>query len=712
MVTLKKKWGLILLGLVFPGLLALAPVEDNPPCDPAQACFDVTLSPLDVVGDFYIDGVLTVAGARTARLVGAPDTPHTIEARNIQEPGVVGLNDLFAHPDQSVIQQTKPGWIWRVSFYSPRTYLKGMLTYSCAPRAFRTLQTPACRPTIDGVSMPDISAGANAVYNLTPGPHALHTDLIGEAAPNWAFTARDDTVTVTAGRTVQFSASFPLKGQLSIKLLPEGVLADIYVNGALVVAQSASVDLFVTPVLVNTIEMRNVVDPAANGNYKYSDVSKTAATFEGGVRVVYLRPTKVWLTGQLRLYCWLANKAATDDARCSVTADGTQLGMVEQGTWATFMLAPGAHAMTVAVSGASAGRWGGPLSFSQKIIAGGVVNYTARLNLIPAAPPPSAPPPSAPPPITGGGGTSGGFELGGQVANFSAPDKMKHAGMIWVKRQVRWHPGDTASTDLIADAHNQGFKILLSVLGEPGSIAGGANYDDYARFVGELARGGADAIEVWNEMNLDREWPMGEIDPAKYTDLLRRAYTKIKANNPNTMVISGAPSPTGAEGAFGPSRVWNDDRYMRGMAAAGAAKYMDCIGVHYNEGIISPTRSSGDPRDPYYTRYYGSMVSVYYNAFGGARKICFTELGYLTGEGYGSLPGAFGWAGNTTVAQQAQWIAEAASLARSGGQVRLLIVFNVDFTVWGDDPQAGFAIIRPGGACPACDSLRNVTGGR
>jgi len=315
---------------------------------------------------------------------------------------------------------------------------------------------------------------------------------------------------------------------------------------------------------------------------------------------------------------------------------------------------------------------------------------------------------TTPPPA----GNSGGFELGGQVANFSAPDKMKHAGMTWVKRQVRWHPGDTASTGSITDAHNQGFKILLSVLGEPASIAGGANYDDYARFVGELARGGADAIEVWNEMNLDREWPMGEIDPAKYTDLLRRAYTKIKANNPNTMVISGAPSPTGAEGAFGLSRVWNDDRYMRGMAAAGAAKYMDCIGVHYNEGIISPTRSSGDPRDPYYTRYYGSMVSVYYNAFGGARKICFTELGYLTGEGYGTLPGAFGWAGNTTVAQQAQWIGEAASLARSGGQVRLLIVFNVDFTVWGDDPQAGFAIIRPGGVCPACDSLRNVTGGR
>jgi hypothetical protein len=42
----------------------------------------------------------------------------------------------------------------------------------------------------------------------------------------------------------------------------------------------------------------------------------------------------------------------------------------------------------------------------------------------------------------------------------------------------------------------------------------------------------------------------------------------------------------------------------------------------------------------------------------------------------------------------------------------MMIVFNVDFTLYGDDPQAGYAIIRPGGSCPACETLRAVTGGR
>jgi LysM repeat protein len=322
-------------------------------------------------------------------------------------------------------------------------------------------------------------------------------------------------------------------------------------------------------------------------------------------------------------------------------------------------------------------------------------------------PPPN--PTSAPPPPPASGGS---WELGGQVSGFSAPDKMKTAGMVWVKRQLRWSPGATADAGLINDAHNKGFKILLSVLGNPGDISGGANFDNYASYVGQLAGLGADAIEIWNEMNLDREWPAGQINPATYTDLLRRSYTQIKAKNGNTLVIMGALSPTGAEGAFGLDHVWNDSRYLNGLAAAGAASYADCIGVHYNEGIISPTQNSGDPRDDYYTRYYQQMVSTYYNAFGGARQLCFTELGYLTPEGYPPLPGAFGWAGNTTVAEQAQWLGQAATLSRNSGQVRMMIIFNVDFTLYGADPQAGYAIIRPGGVCPACDTLHGITGGR
>ena len=47
-------------------------------------------------------------------------------------------------------------------------------------------------------------------------------------------------------------------------------------------------------------------------------------------------------------------------------------------------------------------------------------------------------------------------------------------------------------------------------------------------------------------------------------------------------------------------------------------------------------------------------------------------------------------------------------MARSSGNVRLFIVWNVDFTQYGDDPMGGYAIIRPDNTCPACNTLRAV----
>jgi hypothetical protein len=225
--------------------------------------------------------------------------------------------------------------------------------------------------------------------------------------------------------------------------------------------------------------------------------------------------------------------------------------------------------------------------------------------------------------------------------------------------------------------------------------------------VGGVAALGADAIEIWNEQNLDREWPVGQIDPASYVgNMLAPAYNKIKAANPGTLVISGAPAPTGFHNG---TNVWSDDVYIAGMRDAGAANYMDCLGVHYNAGATSPDAVSGHPADPgagHYSWYFPLTFNLYANTFPNT-KLCFTELGYVSPEGYGGLPGGFWWGSETSAAEQAAWLARAVEIAQGTGRVRMVIVFNVDFTVYGDDPQAGYAMIRPGG-CPACDSLHNV----
>lgn len=306
--------------------------------------------------------------------------------------------------------------------------------------------------------------------------------------------------------------------------------------------------------------------------------------------------------------------------------------------------------------------------------------------------------------------------VGGQLESFdeNAASLMQQAGMTWIKWQIPFTVGDASLVDVARDrinwTHEHGFLVFLSIKGSKDELAaqGIAAYAPlYAQFVGQVAALQPDSIQVWNEMNLDREWPQGQIDPRSYVELLRQAHDAIKAVDPTIKVITGAPSPTGAEGAFGLDRVWNDDRYYLGLANAGAAQYADCLGIHYNEGIIPPTQTSGDPRGEYPTYYFQSMMQRALNPFSTTSlPLCFSEMGYLSGDGYGALPAGFAWGANTSVQDQAEWLAQAVQLAAQTGKVQLIIVFNVNFTAFVDnDPQGGYAIIRPDGSCPACQAL-------
>jgi hypothetical protein len=326
---------------------------------------------------------------------------------------------------------------------------------------------------------------------------------------------------------------------------------------------------------------------------------------------------------------------------------------------------------------------------------------------------PAAQPTTAP--VTGSI-AAGAFELGGQTHTLAHPDKMHYAGMSWVKFQHKWNPGDSPGglAERIVNAKAAGFKVLISSPGpnNPTSI----DYAGYVSFMAGVAAAGADGVEIWNEMNFDREWPGDQISGANYViNMLAPAYQSIKAANPNTMVISGAPTPSGAFGGCGTAptgqKGCDDWFYIGQMRDAGAANFADCIGVHFNSGATPPNATTGHPADggdSHYSWYYSKMVTLYYGTFG--KPLCFTELGYLTPQGYGdSLPGNFWWGGSTTLAEQAQWLSETAVMASQSGKVRLIIIFNVDFDVWEpNDPQAGYAIVRPDNTCPACDALNAV----
>ena len=338
--------------------------------------------------------------------------------------------------------------------------------------------------------------------------------------------------------------------------------------------------------------------------------------------------------------------------------------------------------------------------------------------VLPPAPPTATPttrPPTPPPPPPPGSSNqssavnNAAFELGGHVANQENPDLVRSAGMTWIKEQVRWERGETPANGArpaIEAARRSGLKILISSVGwnyEMGNLD--AYMDEYAAYLGQVAAVGPDAIEVWNEPNIDREWVAGRIDGATYTRLLQKAYTAIKAANPNVMVVSAALAPTGFFGGTCTANGCDDDVFLRQMVSAGAANYLDCVGVHYNEGIVGPTQRSGDPRGDHHSRYFPAMLDVYHGAYNGSKPLCFTELGYLTPDGFGNLPPGFEWASGTSISEHAEWLGRAVSLSRADARVRFLMVWNVNFGGFGEDPRAGYAILRPDGSCPACGTL-------
>ncbi|MDX2162177.1 MAG: LysM peptidoglycan-binding domain-containing protein [bacterium] len=300
------------------------------------------------------------------------------------------------------------------------------------------------------------------------------------------------------------------------------------------------------------------------------------------------------------------------------------------------------------------------------------------------------------------------FETGGTVYALSYPERMIEAGMTWMRSQIRWNAGDpvTAAQGAIEAARAWNFKVVIHVTGIPAQLgADPAGYTaQFAAFLGQVAALGPDAIEVWDAPNSGEHWPLGLISPAAYTDLLRAAFESIKRANERVTVISAAPvhepAFTGRCDANGCER----DLFIQGMAAAGAGAVADCIGIRYTEGAVPPDSTTGDSRGA--AAYFVPLLNGYAAAFPD-KRLCITEIGYLSGEGLPALPPSFAWAANTTVDEQAAWLHQAAGIASTTGRVGLFLVYNVDASAYTTvNPLAGWAIVRPDGRCAYCQAAR------
>jgi len=187
------------------------------------------------------------------------------------------------------------------------------------------------------------------------------------------------------------------------------------------------------------------------------------------------------------------------------------------------------------------------------------------------------------------------FAAGVNIADLSLGYLVNDLGFDWAKSYVNWgtvepEPGQFRWIDpdnIAAAFGDQQVKILMRVHGTPAwARPPGTHFShppldtaDFANFMTELAmryKGRVAAYEIWNEPNLNYEWGYLNPDPVAYADMLKAAYTAIKAVDPNALVISGGLSTTGD----GSATSYGDLKFLQAMYDAGAKGYFDALGSH------------------------------------------------------------------------------------------------------------------------------------
>jgi len=184
---------------------------------------------------------------------------------------------------------------------------------------------------------------------------------------------------------------------------------------------------------------------------------------------------------------------------------------------------------------------------------------------------------------------------------------LREAGFRWIRQEFPWedieihaqgdftdcrHGGCISAWekyDHIVDlADKYGIDIIARLSNPPawsrhdgdgrGTFAPPDDLADFGDFVEAVVRryqGRVRYYQIWNEPNIYPEWGEQPVDPVGYTALLREAYVRAKAVDPEVVIVSGALAPTIE---LGP-RDMNDLIFLQRMYDAGAGEYFDIMSV-------------------------------------------------------------------------------------------------------------------------------------
>lgn len=299
------------------------------------------------------------------------------------------------------------------------------------------------------------------------------------------------------------------------------------------------------------------------------------------------------------------------------------------------------------------------------------------------------------------------------------------AGYTWIRQQIHWRDQEGPAgnyawgelNDVVASVNAHGLKLLISIVRSPSFYTsnGENGMPDDPRALGDFVEalvrqypGQIGAIQIWNEQNLAYEngGQISVADAGRYVELLKEAYTRIKAIDPSIIVVSGAPACTATNV---PGVAVDDLSYYRAMFSYNNGEfrnYVDAIGVHPGGSANppetlwpdAPSAAQGwtEDRTFYFRRiedYYKLMQEYHLTD----HQVWITEFGWATAN---DTPG-YEFGNQVSFDQQAQYILNAMSMtAERYPWVGNMFLWNLNFApLWaqqGDslNEQASFSIIN------------------
>jgi polysaccharide biosynthesis protein PslG len=181
------------------------------------------------------------------------------------------------------------------------------------------------------------------------------------------------------------------------------------------------------------------------------------------------------------------------------------------------------------------------------------------------------------------------------------------------------------------------------------------DFGDFAAAVAARYRGRVRYFQIWNEPNGNDEWGLQNADPEAFTALLCLGYARIKAVNPEAVVLAGALTPTVAMDG----RNMNDLVYFQRMYQAGAGACFDVMSAQGYGLWSGPTDQRLRPN----TINYGHNLflrDIMVRNGDAAKPIWISEMGWnVAPEG---MEARFG---RVTLEQQARYAVEAYERAQS-----------------------------------------------